>query len=62
MQRASWGSATTGGFPDLFLWRLAGLSTAGMMAATIAAVAAIGVAAMARTVLADIRSRYSSIS
>ena len=37
--------ATTSEFPDLFLWRVAGLSTIGMAGAIVSASAAIGVAA-----------------
>ena len=48
--------ATTSQFPDLFLWRLAGLSTIGMVCAVSAAIAAIGVAATAaRNLLTDVR-------
>jgi hypothetical protein len=49
--------ATTSEFPDLFLSRLAGLSTAGMVAAVFATAAALGTGAMAaRRVLSDVRS------
>ena len=44
--------ATTSEFPDLFLWRLAGLSTMGMVCAVASAAAALGgCAACARNIL-----------
>jgi len=49
--------ATTSEFPDLFLWRLAGLSTTGMVVAVIATAAAIGTGTLAaRRVLSHVRS------